>query len=65
MNKEELLKLLNQKIEIKKETPPPITAADLNATLDNFATKLNETFKQLTPKSDPVKDEQGVNNDKQ
>lgn len=70
MNVKELTELLNAKIEIKPEPiKQPLTANELNDTLDTFATKLNDTFKQLaTQKQEQVNDEtkQGEpTNDKQ
>ena len=70
MNVKELTELLNAKIEIKPEPiKQPLTANELNDTLDTFATKLNDTFKQLgSQKQEPVTGEtqQGEpTNDKQ
>lgn len=70
MNVKELTELLNANIEIKPEPmKQPLTANELNDTLDNFATKLNDTFKQLgSQKQEQVTDEtkQGeTTNDKQ
>lgn len=70
MNVKELTELLNAKIEIKPEPiKQPLTANELNDTLDTFATKLNDTFKQLgSQKQEQVIDEtqQGeITNDKQ
>lgn len=70
MNVKELTELLNAKIEIKPEPmKQPLTANELNDTLDTFATKLNDTFKQLgSQKQEQVIDEikQGeTTNDKQ
>lgn len=69
MNVKELTELLNAKIEIKPEPiKQPLTANELNDTLDTFATKLNDTFKQLgTQKQEPITEtQQGeITNDKQ
>ena len=68
MNVKELTELLNAKIEIKPEPmKQPLTANELNDTLDTFATKLNDTFKQLgSQKQEPVTEEKGeTTNDKQ
>ena len=69
MNVKELTELLNAKIEIKPEpVKQPLTANELNDTLDTFATKLNDTFKQLgSQKQEKVTEtQQGeTTNDKQ
>ena len=68
MNVKELTELLNAKIEIKSEPmKQPLTANELNDTLDTFATKLNDTFKQLgSQKQEPINEtQQGETNDKQ
>ena len=69
MNVKELTELLNAKIEIKPEPmKQPLTANELNDTLDTFATKLNDTFKQLgSQKQEQVTEpQQGeTTNDKQ
>lgn len=69
MNVKELTELLNAKIEIKPEPmKQPLTANELNDTLDTFATKLNDTFKQLgSQKQEQVTEtKQGeITNDKQ
>lgn len=69
MNVKELTELLNAKIEIKPEPmKQPLTANELNDTLDTFATKLNDTFKQLgSQKQEPITEtkEGETTNDKQ
>ena len=60
MNVKELTELLNAKIEIKPEPmKQPLTANELNDTLDTFATKLNDTFKQLgSQKQEPINEQE-------